>query len=258
MSSDMSHRVVTAGRVAFAGFELRTLARTPSTQDLVRAAARAGAAEGYTCVAAEQTVGRGRQGRRWAAPAGTALLVSVLLRRPAAVRPLIPIAAGIAVAEAIEACCGVRGLLKWPNDVLVDGRKLAGILAEVEPAGDDAVALGIGVNVTVPSFPEGAYGVSLSELVAEPPAGDALLAAILPALRRRIDDAETSGVAALRPAWRSRAAGLGEPVSAQLGPRTVAGIALDIDDDGALLVRIGDGTVERLLAGEVHIGMTPH
>ena len=151
------------------------VARTASTQEVVLRAARDGAAEGFTCLAAEQTAGRGRQGRAWVAPAGSALLASVLLRRSPTVAAGIPFAAGLALVDVLAAELGVAAGLKWPNDVLVDGRKLAGILCEVEPAASKgelvAVALGIGVNLTVSGFPEGPEAVSLHTLVARPPTG---------------------------------------------------------------------------------------
>ncbi len=157
----------------FPGLRLRRIARTASTQDVVLRAARDGAAEGFCCLAGEQTAGRGRQGRSWVAPPGSALLTSVLLRRPPAIATGIPFAAGLAVVEALAATCDVHARLKWPNDVLAGAGKLAGILSEVEPAASStvqvAVALGLGLNLTVDAFPAGAAGVSLHRLVSHPP-----------------------------------------------------------------------------------------
>ncbi|MGI8847737.1 MAG: biotin--[acetyl-CoA-carboxylase] ligase [Candidatus Dormibacteria bacterium] len=248
-----SQDLVAAGRAAFPAFALRRLARTPSTQDVVRLAARAGAGEGFCCIAGEQGAGRGRQGRNWVAPPGSALLCSLLLRRRPEAAGGVPIAAGIAVADAVAAVSGVDSGLKWPNDVLVNGSKLAGILVEVESQAADAIVVGIGVNLTVDVFPPGVIGVSLHQLVATPPAADDVLAAVLPALRRRLDELTGGGVAALRSAWRERAIGIGGPVRANIGGAIVTGAAIDIDDDGALLVATSDG-LTRLIAGEVHIG----
>ena len=111
------------------------VARTRSTQDVVLRAAQDGADEGFCCLAGEQTSGRGRQGREWVAPPGAALLASVLLRRSASVAPGIPFAAGLALVDVLAADYGVTAGLKWPNDVLVDRRKLAGILGEVDQGG---------------------------------------------------------------------------------------------------------------------------
>jgi BirA family biotin operon repressor/biotin-[acetyl-CoA-carboxylase] ligase len=205
-------------------------------------------------VAGEQTAGRGRQGRRWVAPPGSALLASILLR-PRTAAEGVPLAAGLAVADAL-ATLGVQAGLKWPNDVIVDGAKLAGILAEVEPAApgpEVAVVLGIGVNLRVDSFPEGATGTSLHRLLAPapPPTAEQLLVALLPALAARMRSLESGGIAALLDGWRARAVGLGGPVVAETPAGRVVGRAVDVDLDGALLVETESGTV-RLLAGDVH------
>jgi BirA family biotin operon repressor/biotin-[acetyl-CoA-carboxylase] ligase len=240
-------------------FSINRVARTPSTQDLVRVAARAGAGDGYCCVAAEQTRGRGRHGRPWEAPPGSALLVSVLLRVPTPIAPGVPLAAGLAVADSLGDLCGVEVGLKWPNDVLINGRKLAGVLAEVEPLASSgtstAVVVGLGLNVRVPEFPEGVPGVSLHEVMDVPPGIDDLLDAWLAALKRRVRALEAGGLAGLLPDWRRRAVGLGEPVSVS-GALTVRGIAEDIDSDGALLIRTPEGVV-RVLAGDVHLEAGP-
>ena len=251
-------RLTAAGVAAFPGFTLRLLARTPSTQDVVRAAARAGAAEGFSCVAAEQSAGRGRQGRVWSAPAGTSLMASVLLRPQAAALPGVPIAAGLAIASAIVAMTGVDVRLKWPNDLLVDGAKLSGILAEVAATPDGpAVVLGFAVNLTVDTFPEGANGTSLHVLCPDTvPSWHALLAAVMTDLARHVGKLTSDGLPSLLPAWRAQAAGLGGVVTAMTPTGAVTGIATDIGDDGALLVETPAGTI-RLVAGDVHIGSRP-
>ena len=243
-------RVRQAGSAVFPGFELRRLARTASTQEVVREAARAGAAEGFCCVAGEQTAGRGRSGRRWEAPPDTALLVSLLLRRRDGVAAAVPLLAGLALADALAALAGVACRLKWPNDVLAGGGKLAGILTEVEPGG--GVVLGVGVNLTVPAFPPGVPGVSLHRLTGVAYGWGAVLAELLPHLGRRLDEVESGGLRSLRDDWTARAAGLGEPIRAEVGASRVEGTAIGIDDDGALLVATAHGRV-RLVAGEVHL-----
>jgi BirA family biotin operon repressor/biotin-[acetyl-CoA-carboxylase] ligase len=222
----------------------------------VRAAARGGAPAGHLCVAGEQTSGRGRQGRRWVAPPGTALLASILLR-PRTAPEGVTIAAGLAVADAI-ATLGLEVGLKWPNDVMAGGGKLAGILAEVEPAATGpgtAVVLGIGVNLRVEEFPEGAAGISLHRLLAPtpPPTADELLTVLLPALAARLHALERGGLAPLLDGWRARAVGLGGAVVAETPAGRVRGRAVDVDVDGALLIETAAGTV-RLLAGDVHLG----
>ena len=233
------------------------VARTRSTQDVVLRAAREGAGEGYTCLAAEQTAGRGRQGRQWVAPAGAALLASVLVRRSPAVAGGIPFAAGLALIDTLATRHGIAAALKWPNDVLVDGRKLAGILCEVEPAaGADhrlALALGVGVNLRVESFDDGVQGVSLHTLVETPPSAEELLMAWGTQLSNRIAMLEQGGIGALLNDWRRHAVGLGGPVSVGTPTGTLSGVAVDVGDDGALLVE-SSGETHRFLAGDVHLG----
>jgi BirA family transcriptional regulator, biotin operon repressor / biotin---[acetyl-CoA-carboxylase] ligase len=238
-------------------FTVRRVARTTSTQDQARRAAARGEADRLCIVAAEQTAGRGRQGRAWVAPPGTALLCSVFVRCRADRLPGVPFAAGVAVADAVGSLTTLSPRLKWPNDVLAGGRKLAGVLVEVEGGRDSqdrlAVIIGLGLNRTVPVFREGAVAVSLHELVADPPALDALLQAWLVALDERLEQLKHAGVATTLDEWRRRAAGLGDSVVAEAGGRTVEGIAEDVDSSGALLVRGADGAVHRLVAGDVHL-----
>ena len=241
-------------------FAITAVARTTSTQDVVRRAALSGAAEGFCCLAAEQTAGRGRLGRRWVAPPGTALLASVLLRVADGAVAGVPFAAGLAMREGLAATYGLDTGLKWPNDVLVSGRKLSGLLAEVCPGagrgGETAVIVGAGVNLRVPAFPDGVAGVSLHELVENPPAAEALLDAWLRRLDTRVSALEQSGRAPLLADWRLHATGLGAPVRVETGGRLIAGTAVDVRDDGALLVRTAGG-VTPVLAGDVQLAAEP-
>lgn len=235
-------------------FSVHRVARTTSTQDLVRRAAARGAPDWYCCVAQEQTAGRGRLGRAWVAPAGTGLLASVLWRSPISVLTGVPFAAGLAVADALHALHGLAPGLKWPNDVLVGGRKLAGVLVEVERAGERerlaAVVTGLGLNLTVPGFPPGVNGVSLHQLVTTPPDADALLHAWLEALAARFDSLQRAGTGAVLDAWRARAVGIGAGVTVATPAGAVNGVAEGIDSEGALLVRTATG-LKRVIAGDV-------
>jgi BirA family transcriptional regulator, biotin operon repressor / biotin---[acetyl-CoA-carboxylase] ligase len=244
-----------AGRAAFPGFQLRILAETTSTQDVVRAAARAGAAPGFCCVAGSQTAGRGRQDRAWTAPPQTALLLSTLLRLDTPSPGWVSIAAGLALRAAIETTSGCRCRLKWPNDLLVGGAKLAGILCEVEagaPPPGTSVAVGMGVNLTVPSFAAGIHGISLHQVVETPPSASRLLAALLEELAARLAFLDRAA-GSLREEWMRHAASIGEVVTATSPAGTVTGIAEGLDDDGALVLRGPNGPV-RVLAGDVHLG----
>jgi BirA family transcriptional regulator, biotin operon repressor / biotin---[acetyl-CoA-carboxylase] ligase len=215
------------------------LRATTSTNDRARALAAAGAPHGALVTAGAQSAGRGRQGRTWAAPPGRALLLSLLLRDYDA---LLPLRAGLAVAD----LAGADALVKWPNDVLLGGRKLAGILVEARPQEGWAV-LGMGVNVAValeqlpPELRERA-----ATLGRPPEALEATLGELLDRLARRLAEPAADCLAALR----ARDALRDRPVSWAGGAGTGAGI----DDAGALLVRLADGTVEVLESGEVHLG----
>ena len=225
---------------------MRTLGRprlhlreTTSTNDRARALAIAGAPHGTLVSAGAQSAGRGRQGRTWAAPPGRALLLSLLLRE---YDPLLPLRAGLAVAD----LAGDAALVKWPNDVLVDGRKLAGVLVEARLHEGWAV-LGVGVNVAVepadlpPDVRSGA-----ATLGRPPGALEATLDELLDHLARRLAEPPAVCLAALR----DRDALRGRPIRWAGGEGTGAGI----DDAGALLVRLADGSMRTLDAGEVHLG----
>ncbi len=232
------------------------VARTRSTQDVVLKAARDGADEGFCCLAAEQTSGRGRQGREWIAAPGAALLASVLIRRSPSVAAGIPFAAGLALVDVLAADHGVTARLKWPNDVLVDRRKLAGILCEVAPGqsnGEEvALAAGLGVNLRVDRFPGGIEAVSLHTLVEHVPAAEDLLIRWGDALSPHIAILERGGIGAILGDWRRCAVGLGEAVSVAGPAGVIDGVAIDVGDDGTLLVE-ASGQKHRFLAGDVHL-----
>ena len=211
--------------------------RADSTNERARELAGAGAPHGTLVTAGEQTAGRGRQGRAWTSPPGSAVLMSVVLRE---FDELLPLAAAVATCEAVPLDCRI----KWPNDVWADGRKLAGILAEARPQEGWAV-LGIGLNVTTEEFPpelrDSATSLRLEGAEADP---EEILEALVAALDRRLrDDRE-----AILAAWRERDGLKGRQVRWADGEGTAAGI----DDSGALLVETEDGLVT-LEAGEVHL-----
>lgn len=215
------------------------LRETSSTNDRARALAAAGAPHGTLVTASAQTAGRGRQGRSWAGPPGRALLCSLLLRD---YDPLLPLRAGLAVAD----LAGDAARVKWPNDVLLDGRKLAGILVEARPQ-DGWAVLGIGVNVAVELADLPPELRDRAATLGRPPDGvEPALAELLGHLEERLAAPHADALAALR----SRDALREQPVRWAGGSGTGAGI----DDTGALLVRRDDGTLETLDAGEVHLG----
>lgn len=202
---------------------------TDSTSERAKDLAAAGASHGTLVTAGEQTAGRGRQGREWVAPPDSAVLMSLVLRELDA---LLPLRAAVAVAETLGS-----DEIKWPNDVWLGGRKVAGILVEGRPAEGWAV-LGIGVNVRPVEFPAELHAVALDDGRSV----SKVLGELLRSLDRwlRSDD--------VLPAWRQRDALRGRGVSWGEG----AGVAAGIDSSGALLVDTADGQVA-LHAGEVHL-----
>ncbi|MEA2308351.1 MAG: BirA family transcriptional regulator [Thermoleophilaceae bacterium] len=205
-----------------------------------------GAPHGTLVTAGEQTAGRGRHGRAWVAPAGSAVLMSLLVRELDERFPLLPLVAAVAVAEACESLAPVRCEIKWPNDVWIERRKVAGILVEGRPAEDWAV-LGIGLNVGTSEFPEELRSVATSLLVAADVelALEAVLSAVLEALAHWLG----KGGGEVLAAWRERDALRGEHVRWAAG----SGVAAGIDDAGSLVVETDAGLVT-LGAGEVHLG----
>jgi BirA family biotin operon repressor/biotin-[acetyl-CoA-carboxylase] ligase len=214
------------------------LRTTGSTNLRARELALAGAPHGTLVTASEQSAGRGRQGRSWTAPAGRALLMTLLLREPPA---LLPLLAAVAVADAV----GDGAAIKWPNDVLLDGRKVAGILVEGRPQEHWAV-LGIGLNVAVEDFPEDLRNRATG-MGRGPEEVDSVLEDLLRALELRLADPD-----ATLAAWRERDALRGREISWTQG----SGVADGVDDEGRLRVKTADGVVS-LDAGEVHLGLRP-
>jgi BirA family biotin operon repressor/biotin-[acetyl-CoA-carboxylase] ligase len=203
---------------------------TDSTNERAKELAAARAPHGTLVTAGEQTAGRGRQGREWVAPPGSAVLMSLVLRE---FDPLLPLRAAVAVAETAGS-----EEIKWPNDVWLGGRKVAGILVEGRPA-DGWAVLGIGLNVAPVDFPPELNAVALDDGRSVEEVLDALLDSLAPWLSR----------ADPLPEWRRRDALQGQAIGWVGG---VGGVATGIDDSGALLVDTDDGRVA-LQAGEVHL-----
>ena len=252
------------------------LRRTGSTNELARELAREGAPHGTLVTASEQTAGRGRQGRRWSAPANSSLLMTLLLRDPS---PLLSLIAGVAVCEAI----GEAARIKWPNDVVIQrpgvgAAKLAGILVEGRPQEGWAV-LGIGVNVAVDldCMPAELHGRAAT-LGRDPAAIEPLLERVLDSLRRWLSAPPDAALEAwrARDALRGRAIAWGAPVGSEVaddgavapgatsdaGPGAAGasfsgeaghGVAMGIDAEGHLIVELADGRRIALQAGEVHL-----
>ena len=239
------------------GRPLRYLPSVASTQDVAREAALAGAPGGLAVVAGQQTAGKGRAGRAWWSPPTGGLYVSLLLR------PVLPpehvswvtMCLALGAAEAIETVCGLRPDLKWPNDLEWQGRKLAGILAESAFTGNhlDYVIAGIGLNIAVDfsSQPELAHtAISLQTALGRPVDSSALLVALLSWVETHVLAME-QGISPLA-AWKERLVTLGRPIEARSPDgRVLSGVALDVLQDGSLLLRLDDGSEQIVRAADV-------
>ncbi|KAB8143859.1 biotin--[acetyl-CoA-carboxylase] ligase [Chloroflexia bacterium SDU3-3] len=254
------------------GSQIERHAQVGSTNDMVRERARAGAAEGLAIIADEQTKGRGRLGRAWAAPPGGCLLLSALLRPtwlPPADSFLITMLAATALCEAAElAAPQLRARLKWPNDLLLPAapqpnaplRKAAGILCElaVERGQIAHVALGIGVNVSwhpqgvVDGRDLGAQATSLGAASGQPVDRERLLAALLTRLDARYAALRRGHRESLFAEWQGRLATLGQQVEVSIpGAGVLRGLAEGVDRNGSLILRGGDGQRHTITAGDV-------
>jgi BirA family transcriptional regulator, biotin operon repressor / biotin---[acetyl-CoA-carboxylase] ligase len=222
---------------------------TDSTNEQAKDLALQGAPHGTIVTADVQTAGRGRQGRTWVAAPGSALLVSVLLRDLGKAQAHLPLAAALAVCDACERAAPVSCRIKWPNDVWIEGRKVAGILIEGRPQEGWAV-LGVGVNVSTregdfpPELRDIATSIAAATGSANAPALGSVLAFLTESLEARLADKPKAIVAT----WRERDALAGQRVQWQSGE----GVAEGINDDGALVVQTPSGRVF-LDAGEVHL-----
>jgi BirA family biotin operon repressor/biotin-[acetyl-CoA-carboxylase] ligase len=254
---------------------VRWVAETGSTNADAMELARQGEPEGIVLVADHQTAGRGRAGRTWTAPPGAGLLLSVLLRPPAAAVDLCTMAVAVAAADAVEQVAGFAPRLKWPNDLVWPGdgsgadRKLAGILAEADwPASssisagwkppDDhdraVVVVGIGLNVQWPAeLPDDLadIAVAMNHVTDTVVDREDLLIALLSELGPRYQALVAGDRAPLLDAWRARSATLGRRVRIDVGSAEVEGTAVDITDDGHLVVDTPDGTRRTFAVGEV-------
>ena len=232
------------------------VAECTSTNDEAARLARAGARHGTIVIAETQTAGRGRDGRTWTSPAGLGVYLSAVIRSPLPLVDVPPmtLAIGIGLCDAIRAT-GVHACLKWPNDALVDGKKLAGVLVEAQSQGGklDAVVIGIGVNVGGAVPPEIAgIATTLEEASGLPIDREAFIAALLAYVERWIDRYVAMGLEEIIPAWTDRMA-IGLAARATIGGSSMVGEVAGLDDDGALLLRDVDGALHRVRSGDVEV-----
>jgi BirA family biotin operon repressor/biotin-[acetyl-CoA-carboxylase] ligase len=228
-----------------------------STNDDAARLARAGARHGTVIIARSQRAGRGRDGRPWASPRDAGLYLSAVIRPPLALVdvPPVTLAIGIGLCEAARGV-GAPVLLKWPNDALVHGRKLAGVLVEAHSQGNrlEAIVVGIGVNLTAAALPPelAATAIALDEAAGGAVDRAAFIGLLLAHVERWIDRYIASGLEAIAPAWHARMAA-GIAARARVNGADLAGEVAGLDGDGALLLRDSLGRLHRVRSGDVEV-----
>jgi BirA family biotin operon repressor/biotin-[acetyl-CoA-carboxylase] ligase len=241
------------------GRPLYILTQTTSTNDEVKALALRGAPAGTVVLAEQQTHGRGRQGRTFASPAGVGIYLSLLLRPTVdmAHLPQLTLLVAVAVAEAITTVCSVSVHLKWPNDVEIAGKKVAGILTEaILPPGElPVVIIGIGINVntTLEQLPPALHDrvTSLALATGTPVSRHQLIVCLLAHLEDLYHTFQDTGMTAILERWQHYGRISGRVVQFSHAAETTTGQVLGLDADGALVVQTVEGRQERILSGEV-------
>ncbi len=248
------------GETKVVGRDIRVFEETTSTNDVIEKLARDGVKEGVVIFAESQTKGRGRLGRKWLSPVRQGLWFSILLRpelRPQETTQLT-VASAIALRRAIKTVTGLTAEIKWPNDLLIGGKKVVGILTELSAEVDRVrhVILGIGVDVNqgVAEFPAELRKLATSLKLAAG-GGEISRAELATEILRELDFdyARICGgkFSAVADEWEAGCATIGRNVSVQMGVRFIRGRAESLDDDGALLVRTEHGHLERIIGGDV-------
>jgi BirA family biotin operon repressor/biotin-[acetyl-CoA-carboxylase] ligase len=243
------------------GRDMRVFEQTSSTNDVVEKLARDGVKEGMVVFAESQTRGRGRLGRRWLSPPRKGLWFSVLLRpdlQPQAATQLT-VAAATALLRAIRDQAGITPEIKWPNDILIKGRKVAGVLTELSAELDHikhlTLGVGVDVNLNASEFPAELRKTATSLKIesGRPIHRADLAAAILRELDRDYERIRSRRFDEVADEWEAHCTTLGRRVTIQVGDRVLQGEAEALDDDGALLLRTQHGHLERIIGGDVSL-----
>lgn len=252
-------------KTQFMGKEVHHFNVIDSTQDLAIRMAENDANEGSVVIAERQKRGRGRVGRKWNAPKG-GIWMSVILRPkiPTAESTILPLAAALAVCSAMRNVCKVDAKLKWPNDITINGKKVSGILVEMSCEADrvNYVVIGIGVNANVSvrriesiiKGTPGYYGAtSLMKEMGRKVDRSILVCKMLEEMERVYVGLQEKGASMIIEEWKKHSATLGSTVTVLQNDVCFEGNAVDIDYDGALLVKLPNGDVKRIVAGDVHV-----
>jgi len=229
-----------------------------STNDLAARMAEEGAPEGTVVIADEQVHGRGRRGRQWVSPPGSGLYVSVVLRphTPSSKFWQLAFVASLAVEEAIRRSARLNPMIKWPNDILVNGHKVSGILVEARKpriSFEPVAVIGIGINVNTPEFPPelAETATSMAIETGRPVSVHTVERELLNALHTRYEQYQKEGFRSILDAWRARDCTVGRDVVVQTPEGTVVGTAVEVNTYGDLVVRVRGGELKEITAGEV-------
>jgi biotin-[acetyl-CoA-carboxylase] ligase BirA-like protein len=254
MKDDLSPVAVTSGlETRFIGQRVIYHPKLKSTMEVARKEALAGVEEGVVVIAGEQTDGRGRMERRWISPRGCVAL-SVILHPSLTQLPLLTMVASLAVVKAIAAVTGIKARIKWPNDILIGGKKVCGILVESGVRGRNikyaVIGIGINVNVKADSIGEVALpATSLSDELGREVSRLELVRKLLVEMERLYLSAQSGSD--VYQEWRDRLETLGKKVRARSGDTVYEGTAESVDEDGSLLIRCQDGRLARFAAGDI-------
>ncbi len=243
------------------GTNIIRLGTVDSTNTYAMGLAEKGAEHGTVVVAENQTKGRGRLGRTWASPPGGNIYMSVILRPSIQLREgtLLTIIAGIACCRALKDISGLPVEIRWPNDLIISGKKVGGILTEIKASAGNIVfaVMGIGINVnsSAEDFPPDVKGTatSIRDETAKEHSIDVLIAGILRELQRCSDILAEGGKELILDEWRKSTTMLGKTVKAVLASETLTGVAEDVDEQGMLILRLPSGLLKKINAGDLTI-----
>ncbi|PEB52604.1 biotin--[acetyl-CoA-carboxylase] ligase [Bacillus pseudomycoides] len=232
-----------------------------STQHIAARLAYEGAAEGTIVVAEEQTSGRGRLSRKWYSPKGTGIWMSIILRPSIPVHhaPQLTLLAAVSVAQAIEKCTGVSVGIKWPNDILIHGKKAVGILTELQADPDkiNAVIMGIGINVNQRQehFADEIQQIATSLAIesGEPIVRAELMQQIFLQMEKLYQEYVKNGFSVIKLLWESYAVSIGKEITARTLKQTIIGVAKGITEDGVLIVEDYQGHVHHIHSADIEI-----
>lgn len=254
IEDSLSPAAITNGLATrFIGHEVTCYPSLPSTNDVAKRRAKEGAKEGAVVITEEQTAGRGRIGRSWLSPRGS-IALSIILYPPLAYLPSLIMVASLAVAYGIEQVTNLKAQLKWPNDVLINGKKVCGILVESDVRGDkvDYAVIGIGLNINIKmaDFPDIApFAASLSQELGREVSRREVIRSLLTEAEK-LYLALGAGDSVFKQ-WRDRLVTLGQEVQATSGEDIYKGVAESVAADGSLLLRQPDGSLLKIVAGDV-------